>query len=354
MSDYSQRLQCSMSALSSMRVAEGDAESMLRKVTDLSIEAIEGCDHAGVSLRKASGFFTAAASDGFASGIDQIQYDVDAGPCLAAIREGVVVGVRSMLEEDRWPDFTEPAAQKGVLSSLSFPLVVDGDVIGALNLYSEALDAFAASSQEAAGQFAGQAVVAIANAQAHAKALAKIEQLSEALESRDVIGQAKGIIMAEQRVTADEAFDRLRKLSQRVNIKLREVAERVVAGVSTSRLDERAATAKERIVKNELAFRDHNERRQRLERDAVAEDELIPFVCECGDGDCIAVLNLTATEYEQIHDDRLHFAVVPGHIYPAYETLMDEADRYWLVRKPRAITERLENAHKVDHPSDDD
>lgn len=149
---------------------------------------------------------------------------VGQGPCLDAIRHFEVFQCGRLVEEDRWPAFSKRAFDEtGVTSMLAFRLFVDEDTMGALNLYSKGPDAFDYESTEIGSVFAAHAAVALATAR-------KEEGLEAALGSRDVIGQAKGLLMAREDISSDEAFTVLRRASQRLNVKLRDIADGVVAG----------------------------------------------------------------------------------------------------------------------------
>ncbi len=202
--------------------AQGDVQHTLQKIVDLAVETIDGCDHAGISFLKGTTGSTPAASDGIPITVDAIQYETGEGPCLSAIREHEVFESGNLPLETRWPHFAARAAREtGITSMLSFRLFVAGDTLGALNLYSKAPAAFDERSRTVGLVFAAHAAIALATA-VHA------EQMDEALQSRDLIGQAKGILMAREGVTADEAFDMLRRASQRLNVKLRQVAGEMV------------------------------------------------------------------------------------------------------------------------------
>ncbi|MDP9070406.1 MAG: GAF and ANTAR domain-containing protein [Actinomycetota bacterium] len=204
-------------------LGEDDVEATLKKVTTLAVETIDGCDHAGVSLVQGRRISTPAASDDVPGRVDAVQYETDQGPCLDAIREHETFKTDDLAKEDRWPKFSQRAAEEtGVASMLSFRLFAEGDTMGALNLYSKQRAAFDDEALAVGSVFATHAAVALAGAQHD-------EQMQKALQGRDVIGQAKGILMAQQHVSADEAFDILRRASQRMNIKLRELAERVAS-----------------------------------------------------------------------------------------------------------------------------
>jgi transcriptional regulator with GAF, ATPase, and Fis domain len=197
---------------------QGDVRRTLQRIVDLAVEAIPGCDHAGISVLKGGKGSTPAASDDVPPLVDAIQYETGEGPCLSAIREHEVFQTGDLRSEARWPRFAARAAEAtGVSSMIGFRLFVAGDTLGALNLYSKSVDAFDEASRNAGLVYAAHAAMALSAAM-HG------EQMDQALQSRDLIGQAKGILMAREGVNADEAFDMLRRASQRLNMKLRDVA----------------------------------------------------------------------------------------------------------------------------------
>lgn len=203
-------------------LAEGDVQQTLQKVVDMAVDTISGCDHAGISFLKGGKGSTPAASDDVPLLVDAIQYETGEGPCLSAIREHDVFESGDLRLESRWPKFAARAQRDtGISSMLSFRLFVADDTLGALNLYSKAVDAFDERSRTVGLVFAAHAALALSTA-IHG------EQMDQALESRDLIGQAKGILMAREGVSADEAFDMLRRASQRLNVKLREIAGQMV------------------------------------------------------------------------------------------------------------------------------
>ena len=200
-------------------------EATLQKIVELAVDTVDGCDHAGVSLVQDKAITTPAATDEVPPGVDAIQYETDEGPCVDAIKEHEIFRTADLSQEQgRWPNFApRVTADTGVRSMLSFRLFDQAHTLGALNLYSKEVGAFDDDAQAIGAVFAAHAAVALASAQ-------REEHLERALESRDVIGQAKGILMARQDVTPDRAFDILRRASQRLNVKLREVANQVVEG----------------------------------------------------------------------------------------------------------------------------
>jgi transcriptional regulator with GAF, ATPase, and Fis domain len=203
-------------------LGQADVRQTLQRIVDMAVEMIDGCDHAGISFLKRGKGTTPAASDDIPPLVDAIQYETGEGPCLSAIREHEVFQSGDLASESRWPHFAaRAAAETGVSSMLSFRLFVAGDTLGALNLYSETVDAFNEGSRTVGLVFAAHAAMALSTAMHE-------EQMDEALQSRDVIGQAKGILMAREGVDADEAFAMLRRASQRLNVKLRDVAGEMV------------------------------------------------------------------------------------------------------------------------------
>jgi GAF domain-containing protein len=207
-------------------VIDEQLDATLTRVSLLAVEQIQGCDIAGVTLIRDGKPVTAAFTDLEAPEIDSAQYETGEGPCLDAFRHNRVFTIRDTRGETRWPAFADMAAAHGILSTLSLPLRVNGDALGALNLYSRAVDGFV--EDEVPALFASHAAVVLANAQAYWAAHALSEQLETAMKSRAVIEQAKGVLMQRDRCTADQAFERLRTESQHKNVKLRDLAKAIV------------------------------------------------------------------------------------------------------------------------------
>lgn len=203
-------------------VAEDDYDATLAKITQLAVSTVEGCDHAGITLVHGRRLETVAPTDDVSVAVDRIQYEVDEGPCLSSIRDHEMLKSDNLDHEERWPMFAKrTAATTGVLSMLSFRLFVESDTMGALNLYSKRSAAFSQGDCEHIGAlFAAHAAVAMTTAR-------ETQNLKAALISRNVIGQAQGILMATQHLTSDEAIEALKHASQKLNVKLRTVAAEV-------------------------------------------------------------------------------------------------------------------------------
>lgn len=220
-------------ALAGVLVAEQSLEATLTQVIDLACAAMSGGDMGGVTLLEGEGPTTAAATDEEARRVDAIQYQVGAGPCLDAYRHQVVNRIDSTTDDLRWPTFCAGAAAAGIGSTLSLPLVVGGDGLGALNIYCRRPNGFTEADEVAGATFANHASVALANARVFWRTQTLAGQLQDALSTRGVIEQAKGILIAEQGWTDDEAFQVLVKASQRTHTKLHDVAADLVERART-------------------------------------------------------------------------------------------------------------------------
>ncbi len=217
-------------ALSRLRLADRELEDVLGEITRLADEHVPGAESTSITLVRGDTAVTAAYHGDMSLAADEMQYERGYGPCLDASRAGVVLRVDDMTSEQRWPDYTARVVEVGVRSSLSTPLPYQGTSIGALNMYSTRHAAFASdASAEAAHEVAEAVATAVANADAHAQLTEHARNMQRAMESRAVIEQAKGVLMAQRRVDAEAAFDLLRDASQRYNRKLRDIAAGVVA-----------------------------------------------------------------------------------------------------------------------------
>lgn len=217
--------------LSGLLLDSDTLQGTLQRVVDLAVRVVPGCTGAGVTLTDGKKAYTAAHSDPLVLQVDTCQYDAGDGPCLTAMRDVRTVRVDVAEAGEQWPDFTAMARRLGVRSFLAAPLVAAGASIGALNLYSSAADGYDALDESLVLLFSAQASVALANARLYDGAVRVQQQLTEALSSRAVIEQAKGVLMAQRGVDADAAFGCLREMSQLTNRKLRDVAADVVSGV---------------------------------------------------------------------------------------------------------------------------
>ena len=228
MNDDGEALDKAVRTLSRLLLSEETLEATHGRVAGLACGTLRCCDLASVTMVTDGRPSTPVHTDPLAGDLDSAQYRSQRGPCLEAYDGRQVVREKIAENADRWPEFTAVAEKAGVRSVLAVPLVANDRTIGALNLYSRSDDCYDETDEESARLFSAQAAVACANAEVYWRTYTLTEHLREALESRDVIGQAKGILMVRRGCTPEAAFEALRKVSQHRNIKLREVAEHVV------------------------------------------------------------------------------------------------------------------------------
>jgi GAF domain-containing protein len=217
-----------MHELAHLLVSEESLETTLRRVADLAARVIDDCDAAGVTLVQDGRYVTAAYTSERTLAVDRGQYDRGHGPCLQAITDREVVRLDVEEAEELFPDFVRDAREHNVRSFLAAPLMMQGTAIGALNLYSEKPSGFTALDDVLIALFTGQASVAVGNTKLYSDAVQLTTQLREAISSRAVIEQAKGVLMARNGIDADAAFERLRHDSQHRNVKLRAIAQEIV------------------------------------------------------------------------------------------------------------------------------
>lgn len=215
-------------ALSNVVLSDGSFEDVLQRATMIIKRAVSGADEVSVTMQNGRPV-TVAASGVLALEVDESQYQAGYGPCLDAIRLGQTILVTDQASESRWPAYSPRAVEAGVASSVSVPLPVDGAPVGAFNIYSRAADAFGTEAVNAIENFAAYAAVVLNNAGLYFSASARAEQMADAMQSRAVIEQAKGILMGTRHCDADEAFQALVRLSQQTQRKLHLVAQTLVA-----------------------------------------------------------------------------------------------------------------------------
>jgi len=221
-----------LTALLGVRLTSGSLAEVLQRLVEISRESLDGADDVSTTLVRDERAFTAAHTGQLSLDADELQYERGYGPCIEAGLTGTVLVIDDTRTETRWPDYTAHVDERGVRSSLSVPLPVQTQVVGALNCYSRSPRAFTRGTVEVALELAGHLGVAVAGAVTHADALRMAEDMRAAMVSRAVIEQAKGVIMAQNRCDAEAAFAILSRASQARNLKLRVVAQGLVDGVA--------------------------------------------------------------------------------------------------------------------------
>lgn len=205
-------------------------------VVTASVTMIPGAEEASISLaQRGRRVVSAAVTSDVPRRFDDLQQQTRQGPCLDAMYEHETVRVDDLAGETRWPELARRADEVGMASMLCLQLFVEGDDLGVLNLMARRPAAFTDESERIGLMYASHAAVAIAQA-------GKVSHLGAALVNRDVIGQAKGVLMERYKITPDRAFALLTKVSQDTNRKLLEVAEYLtVTGVIATEAQREAA-----------------------------------------------------------------------------------------------------------------
>jgi GAF domain-containing protein len=200
-----------------------DPDEVLREAVEAAVDLVPGAQTGSVTVLLGGKRFTHKAQLGtLPARVDAVMTELDEGPCLdALLRERGVIRVDDMLHETRWPRFAPRAAELGALSMLAFPVSVTDDNLCALNLYAREPGAFTDESEDIGRLLATHAAVAYSGAQ-------REENLLAAIETRDQIGQAVGLLMERYSITSGRSFDTLVRFSRQTNRKLRDVAAELI------------------------------------------------------------------------------------------------------------------------------
>jgi GAF domain-containing protein len=220
-------------ALSQFQVAEVTVGDTLQRLAEISVDAVSSAAFVGMTMLAEDGEPTTAVfTDPESPEIDQAQYREGKGPCLDAWREGRNVRLDDIEDaRDRYPAFSAACLDRGIRSTLSMAMVVGESSIGAMNLYARLPAGFGDDDEELCGHLARVSGTVLANVSAYWTAFDLAENLDRATRTRAVIEQAKGMLMARPPYPdADRAFDMLRSASQRENVKLNAIAQRIVDG----------------------------------------------------------------------------------------------------------------------------
>jgi GAF domain-containing protein len=234
MDDVTARLRAAVVTFEDLQLRpDGRLDRSLVQVAETATGVFPAASAASITVVGAEAPYTATATDESAVALDRAQYAAGDGPCLAAARGRRPV--RAAVEEagERWPAFAGSATRAGLRSVLSAPLLIDdGPLWGSLNLYGRASEAFGPLDEALITLLTSAASAAIVQAQRYLRTKERVEEITAALTSRAEIDQAKGVLMAQHAVTAEEAFSILVLRSQRTNTKLRDVARDLLRSVT--------------------------------------------------------------------------------------------------------------------------
>jgi GAF domain-containing protein len=197
--------------------AEPDLPHVLGAIVASVTDTVPGAEHAGVSLYERKLLQTVASTSDLTKRINNIEHELDEGPCLQALLDHRSYRIDDTSTDTRWPRFAAAAEAHGVRSMLGYKLFTSGRTLGTLDLYSSTPNAFDAESEVVGEVFAAHAAIALLGSTQQA-------EWQTALNSRDTIGIAKGILMQRERISDVQAFNLLVSTSQNANVKLHNLA----------------------------------------------------------------------------------------------------------------------------------
>jgi GAF domain-containing protein len=200
----------------------------LERIAVLARATMPEVDEVSMTLLEDGKAKTAVFTGPLAIQLDECQYDTGFGPCLDASVSGQTIVVDTSDTDGAYPDFAEAARRCGVTHSVSVGLPVPERLVGAMNLYASTDQPLEGETVTVAETFAGYAAVAMANAALYTSTAELVKQLHTAMQTRAVIEQAKGILMAKHRYSGERAFRDLARASQHSNGKLRDIAQGIV------------------------------------------------------------------------------------------------------------------------------
>lgn len=192
-----------------------------QRIAERAVEVVPPVDFVGITLRRRGEPESVAATSDLAARCDAMQYELDEGPCLDAVSDEEAYLIQDLANDKRWPSWAPKAAEAGAGSILAVRMTNEGETLGALNMYSTRPKAFSSDDVDLGLVFASHAATAISNHQL-------VTGLQTALQSRHLIGVAQGILMSQYDMGLETAFEVLRRYSSHTNVKLRDVAKRVV------------------------------------------------------------------------------------------------------------------------------
>jgi GAF domain-containing protein len=225
-------------SLSGMLLTRQTVEAALAQITSLAVDTIAGTSGAGISLLDQSGRrITSAATEPLVAQLDDLQYELDQGPCLTAWNDQLVIRADELADETRWTAWCPRATELGMHSVLSAPLTTADRPVGAIKVYSTEVGAYDDKDEELLRRFADQAAIFVAHVQTAEAAERVSDRLKDTLHSREVIATARGMVMSQQNLDADTAYRYLISRSEQESRPLRELAERMVADPSEASLE---------------------------------------------------------------------------------------------------------------------
>jgi len=217
--------------MSGLLLSEETVETSLGLLSELARETVPGATGAGVSVIDEQGRRSSGSTDARVREADNLQYELDEGPCLVAAATRELVRIDDLSTDGRWPGWAAAASALGLRAAMSSPLVVGDESLGAMKVYADQPGTFDAAAEQRLALFSAQAAVLVANVRSYHRAKRMSEGMRQAVRDRDTISVAKGVLMARDSVDEDTALRLLLARSTRDGRTVAEAARSVVHAV---------------------------------------------------------------------------------------------------------------------------
>jgi GAF domain-containing protein len=214
--------------MSGLLLSEETVDTSLGLLSSLADQTVPGSAGAGVSIIDEHGRRSSGATDVRVREADALQYQLDEGPCLAAAATQELVRIDDLAEDRRWPVWAGAAVRLGLRSVMSAPLVAGTVTLGAIKVYGDRPEAFDSDSERRLALFAAQAAILVANVQSSRRAQRLSEGMRQAVNGRDLVNMAKGVLMGRNAVDEDTALGILLARSQQDGSTVIDVARAIV------------------------------------------------------------------------------------------------------------------------------
>src|SRR3954454_24131323 len=213
-----------------------DFSELLHAIAELAVSRIPGAEDCSVTLTSGSARYSPASAGDLARRLDENQFNLGQGPCLDAGSSGEMLVIADVDEDDRWPAYLSLATVIGLGSSVSVPLPLQQEYLGAFNFYSRSPHAFYTDSIHVSQRLAAHVATVMSRTRLTDSVSEAAEQLQDSMHTRVVIEQAKGILMAARQCTSSDAFEHLRRIAQHEQRLLADVAASIVSQASGQRV----------------------------------------------------------------------------------------------------------------------
>jgi GAF domain-containing protein len=217
--------------MSGLLLSEETVETSLSLLSSLATETVPGAVGAGVSVIDEQGRRSSGSTDARVREADDLQYELNEGPCLAAAASRELIRIDDLATDQRWPTWASAVGPLGLRAAMSSPLVVGDGSLGAMKVYADEPGTFDSGAEQRLALFSAQAAVLVANVRSYDQAKRLSEGMRQAVRDRDVIGMAKGVLMGREGIDEDTALRLLLARSERTGSTVADAARSVVEAV---------------------------------------------------------------------------------------------------------------------------